>query len=115
MWKSGICKLLKYSLKKEINHNSCRLLHFDFARNNCYIKKNDLNARTLWVSPKQITAFSDFDNLTSNGKPSMFAESSEIRTVEPNMVSVSSQTEVKIDFLKIARSEIHNIELRGKC
>ena len=31
------------------------------------------------------------------------------------MVSVSSQTEVKIDSLQIAWTEIHNIEMEEKC
>ena len=74
-----------------------------------------MNAQTLWVSPKQITAFPDFDNLTPNVKPSMVAESSKIPAVEPNMVSVSSQTEVKIDSPHIEWTEIHNIELEEKC
>ena len=53
------------------------------------IKNNDLNGQTLWVSPKQITAFPDFDILTPNEKPSMVAESSKIPAVKPNIVSVS--------------------------
>ena len=93
----GFVNYLKYSLKKDINHNSWRLIQFDFARNNYMIKNNDLNGQTIWVSPKQITAFPDFDILTPNEKPSMVAECSKIPAVKPNMVSVSSQTEVKID------------------
>ena len=78
------------------------------------IKNNDLNGQTLWVSPKQITAFPDSVNLTPNEKPSMVAESSKIPAVKPNVVSVSSQTEVKIDSLQIAWTELHNIELEEK-
>ena len=45
----------------------------------------------------------------------MVAESSKIPAVKPNMVSVSSQTEVKIDSLQVAWSQIHNFELKEKC
>ena len=45
----------------------------------------------------------------------MVAESSKIPAVKPNMVSVSSQTEVKIDTLQIAWTEIQNIELEEEC
>ena len=31
------------------------------------------------------------------------------------MVSMTSQTEVKIDYLRIALTEIHNVELEEKC
>ena len=110
----GFVNYLKYSLKKDINHNSWRLIQFDFARN-YMIKNNDLNGQTMWVSPKQITAFPDFDILTPNEKPSMIAESSKIPVVKPNMVSVSSQTEVKIESLSTAWTEIHIIELEEKC
>ena len=79
------------------------------------IKNNDLNGQTTWVSPKQIIAFLDFDILTSNEKPSMVAEASKIPAVKPNMVSVSSQTEVKIESLQTAWTEIHIIELEEKC
>ena len=75
------------------------------------MKNNNLNGQTLWVSPKQITAFPDSDNLTANVKPSMVAESSKIPGVKPNMVSVSSQTEVKNDSLRIAWTENYNTEL----
>ena len=102
-------------MKKDINHNCWRLIHFDFAKNNYMIQNNDLNGQTLWVSPKQITAFPDFDFLTPNEKPSMVAESSKIPAVKPTMVSVSSQTEQKVDSLQIARCEIHNTELEEKC
>ena len=64
---------------------------------------------------KQITAFPDFDILIPIEKPSMFAESSKIPAVKPTMVSVSSQTEQKIDSLQIAWTEIQKIELEEKC
>ena len=111
----GFVNYLKYSLKKDINHNSWRIIQFDFARNNYMIKNNDLNGQTIWVSPKQITAFPDFDTLTPSEKPSMVAESSKIPAVKPNMVSVSSQTEVKIESLQTAWTEIHIIELEEIC
>ena len=111
----GFVNYLKYSLKKDIHHNSWRLIQFDFARNNYMIKNNDLNGQTIWVSPKQITAFPDFDILTPNEKPSMVADSSNIPAVKPIMVSVCSQTEQKVDSLQIAWTEIHNIELEEKC
>ena len=111
----GFVYYLKYSLKKDINHNSWRIIQFDFARNNYMMKNNDLNGQTIWVSPKQITAFPDFDNLTPNEKLSMVAECSKIPVVKPNMVSVSSQTEVKIESLQTAWTEIHIIELEEKC
>ena len=74
-----------------------------------------MNGQTLWVSPKQITAFPDFDNLTPNEQPSMVAESSKIPAAKPNMVSVSSQTEIKFDSLQFAWTELHIIELEEKC
>ena len=45
----------------------------------------------------------------------MVAVFSKNPAVKPNMVSVSSQTEVRNDSLKIAWTEIHNIELEEKC
>ena len=45
----------------------------------------------------------------------MIAESSKIPDVKPNMVSVSSQTKVKIDSLQNAWTEIHNIEQEENC
>ena len=111
----GFVNYLKYSLKKDINHNSWRIIQFDFARNNYMIKNKDLNGQTIWVSPKQTTAFLDFNILTPNEKQSMVAESSKIPAVKPNMVSVSSQTEVKIESLQTAWTEIHIIELEKKC
>ena len=73
-----------------------------------------MNGQTLCVSPKQITAFPDFDNLTPNVKPSMVAESLKIPAVEPIKVSVSSPKEVEIDSLRITWTEIHIIELEEK-
>ena len=111
----GFVNYLKYSLKKDINHYSWRLIHFDFAKNNYMIKNNDLNGQTLWVSPKQTTDFPDFNILTPIKKPSMVAESPKIPAVKPNKVSVSSQTEVKIESLQTAWTEIDSIELEEKC
>ena len=111
----GFVNYLKYSLKKDINYNSWRLINFDFARNKYMIKNNDSNGQTLWISPKQVTAFRDSENLTPIEKPSMVAESSKIPAVKPNMVSVSSQTEINFDSLQIAWTELHNIELEEKC
>ena len=79
------------------------------------MKNNDLNGQILIVSPKQITAVPDFNILTPIEKPSMVADSSKIPAVKPNMVSVSSQTELKIDSLQIAWTAIHNIEQEEKC
>ena len=79
------------------------------------IKNNDLNGQTIWASPKQITAFLDFDILTPNEEPSMVAECSKLPAVKPNMVSVSSETKVKVESLQTAWTEIHNIELEEKC
>ena len=45
----------------------------------------------------------------------MVAECSKIPAVKPNMVSVSSQTEAKIESLQTAWTEIHIIELEEKC
>ena len=87
----------------------------DFAKNFHLINNNDLYGQTLWVSPKQITTFPDSDILTPSEKPSMVAESPKITAVKPNMVSVSSQTEVKIEPLQSAWTEIHNMEPEEKC
>ena len=45
----------------------------------------------------------------------MVAECSKIPAVKPNMVSVSSQTEVKFESLQTAWTELHIIELEEKC
>ena len=62
-----------------------------------------------------MTAFPDLDNLTPSVKPSMVADFSKIPAVKRNMVSVSSQTEVKTASLGTAWTEIHDIELQEKC
>ena len=45
----------------------------------------------------------------------MVAESSKNLAVKPNMVSMGSLTEVKIDSLQYAWTEIHKMELEQKC
>ena len=108
----GICgfvNCLKHCSKEDINSSSWRIFHFDFARNTYKMKNNDVNGQTLWLSPNEITAFPDFDNLTPIVKPGFVPVSSKLPANKLEIAFLTSQTEVKFYSLQIAMREIHKI------